>query len=230
MIDNQKSLVCVIDSDDEHRRKLNQVFSSMQFETRLYPNAESFLRVAEQIATGCVVSALRLDGMSGLELQSHLKERRSSLPVILYSERKSTQIIVRAMRLGAVTFFDWPIGEDSLWSAVDEALTESKSREKIERERLDLNDRFSGFSLGEHDVLDSICAGMTNKEIARKLDISIRTVESRRRRILDKSRSQSLPELLLSYQRFVTFGGVSKPSRIRSRRVDVRSDDLHHVR
>ena len=147
---------------------------------------------------------LRLSGMSGLELQSELKERGDLLPVILFAERVSTQLIVRAMRNGAVAFLDMPVNEDEIWLAVREALADNADRLEREENKANLRARFHELTAGELLVLTKVCEGLTNKEIASQIEVSIRTVEARRRRLLKKTSTNSFPELLLTYEKFRT--------------------------
>ena len=104
MIKTELPTVIVIESQEQNRNRLSRSLMSMQFEVREFDSAEAFLRESHRWERGCVVADLRLGGMSGLELQARLKEKASLLPVILVAERVSTQLIVRAMREGAVAF------------------------------------------------------------------------------------------------------------------------------
>lgn len=202
--------VSVIEPKDiTGRAKLVHILSSMDFDVEHYQDGESFLRDADRFSRGCVVTLLRLGGMSGIEVQASLAERGSLLPVILVSEGVSPQIIVRAMRNGAVSFLASPINEDELWMAVREALSENAERLYGVRHRNQLADRFSQLSKGEWDVLNNICKGLTNKEISTTLDVSVRTVETRKKRLLTKTQSNSIPDLAMSYQRYLTAFGRS---------------------
>lgn len=207
MIDRKtdRPKVSVIEPKDiTGRAKLVHILSSMDFDVEHYQDGETFLQDADRFSRGCVVSLLRLGGMSGIEVQASLAERNSLLPVILVSEGVSPQIIVRAMRNGAVSFLASPINEDELWMAVREALSENADRLYGARHRNMLAARFSQLSKGEWDVLLSICKGLSNKEIAISLDVSVRTVETRKKRLLTKTESNSIPDLAMSYQRYLT--------------------------
>lgn len=202
MVNNALPTVYVIESHEQNRNRLSRSLMSMQFEVRDFDGAEAFLRESHRCERGCVVADLRLGGMSGLELQARLKKEGSLLPVVLVAERVSTQLIVRAMREGAVAFLDLPINEDDLWLAVRSAISENADRLVREEKKNNLRTRFGQLSDGELQVLTKVREGLTNKEIASLLDVSIRTVESRRRRILQKTSSGSIPELLLTYEQF----------------------------
>lgn len=196
--------VFVVDSNEENRSRLRRVLTAMQFDVRDFASAETFLARTESAVRGCVVAGLRLGGMSGMELQTHLRQQGNLLPMILFAERVSTQLIVRTMRDGAVAFLDLPINEDELWLAVREGLAENADRVEREEQRANLRSRFGQLTEGELMVLTKVCEGLTNKEIASHLEVSVRTVEARRRRLLRKTCTNSFPELLLTYERFKT--------------------------
>lgn len=196
-------VVYVIEPNDiTGRAKLVHVLTSMDFRVKHFNSGEEFLREADQCTTGCLVTQLRLNGMSGMEVQTRLKEIGSHLPMIFVSERASTQIIVRSIRDGAISFLDSPVNEDQLWLAVREAFAENTKRLELSLERKYLLTRFSQLSPGESEVLSRLCQGCSNKQIASHLDVSVRTVESRKRRLLNKTSSESIPELLISFQQF----------------------------
>lgn len=197
--------VFVIETKDvAGRAKLVHVLSSMEFRVKQFPSGEAFLAEAPHCTSGCLVTQLHLPGMSGMEVHAKLRESRSLLPVILFANRASTQMIVRSMRDGAISFLDAPINEDELWMAVREAFVENTARAEAVRLEGALAQRFSHLSDGESQVLSKICEGFSNKQIATHLDVSVRTVESRKRRLLTKTNSDSVPELLITFQRFRT--------------------------
>lgn len=211
---NTRPTVVVIESQEEDRFRLNQLLTTMEFEVKHFETAEEFLEVRDGFTAGCVLTSLHLRGMSGLELQTRLRECDSPLPVIVVGKRVSTQMIVRVMREGAITFLDLPIIEDAVWLALREAMAENRKRISEKARIVDLNSRFRDLSDGEKLVLKKVCEGLTNKQIASTIDVSVRTVESRRRRLLLKTRSSSLAELLLTYQQFRdSCGGSSAESR-----------------
>lgn len=202
MIDRTLPNAFIVESNELHRRRLAQSVKSARFDVHEFASAEEFIDDSGHQARGCIISGLRLGGMSGLELQTLLNEQGSLLPIILVSEKVSTPLIVKGMRSGALAFLDLPINEDELWLTIREAMAVNTSRIARHASISDLRIRFSDLSEGEKQVLEKVCEGLTNKAIASLLDVSIRTIESRRRRLLVKTRSGSFPELLLSFQQF----------------------------
>ena len=193
MIDRTLPKAFVVESNEANATRLSQFLASMRFDVQCFSTAEEFLSAAGDQDRGCIVTGLRLSGMSGLELQAELNERNSLLPVILVAERVSTQLVVKAMRNGALAFLDLPINEDELWLAIREAMTLNTSRIEKEASERDLRSRFSELSEGEVEVLAKVCEGLTNKEIAALLDVSIRTIESRRRKAVRKNSERIVP-------------------------------------
>ena len=160
--------------------------------------------------------------MSGLELQEYVLYSPRTTPFIFLSAHATTQLVVRAMRNGAVGFLDKPFQEDELWLCLREALTRD-SRARHERSRANrLRARFASLTKQEQNILGFIDAGLTNMEIAARLDISVRTVESRRRQLFQKTGAESLPELIKRHDEFVRLTqestmiprGPSKPTAV----------------
>jgi FixJ family two-component response regulator len=205
--------VYVIDSNTTTRESTSRLLTAMQFSVEEFPTAEEFL-ARPKTDVGCVVSELRLGGISGLELQSHLQREASILPVVFVAERASTPLIVRAMRQGAIAFLDQPANEDDLWLAVREAIAENADRHQCRDRNNRLRARFSKLSEPELAVLQKVREGRTNKEIAAKLDVSIRTVESRRRRILEKTSTSTFPDLIVVYEEYKNVCREKSSSRI----------------
>ena len=194
--------VFVVESNDEHRRKLLDSLTAMQFRVGEFVTAESALESLTNESHGCVLANLRLEGMSGLELHERMSMLGSPLPVVLMSERVGTPIVVRAIRRGVVGFLNVPVDEDALWLELGEAMRKNTAKLDADQKKSNLRARFVDLSPGERDVLNMVCSGLTNKQIAVKLDVSVRTVESRRRRLLEKTHSESIPNLILAYGQY----------------------------
>ena len=201
--------VFVVDSSDEHRNWLAGVLRAMQFEVQPFTSVEDAYPTLATHRRGMVLARLRLPGMSGLDLHERLKRNVSPLAMVLMSERVSTQLVVRAIRQGVVDFLDLPLHEDGLWLSVREALSTNMNRLAECKQKLELRTQFTTLSDSERAVLDKMCVGMTNKEIAKELDVSVRTVESRRRRMLEKTQIRSISELLISFEMYRREFGTS---------------------
>ena len=207
------STIYVIDSNADARQATARLLSAMQFVVEEYATGEEFLAQPNK-ERGCVISELRLAGISGLELQAHLQRHANTLPIVFVAERASTPLVVRAMRQGAVAFLDKPVSEDDLWLAVREAIAENSQRLQLQERNNKLRARFAKLTEPEMQVLQRVREGSTNKEIAAKLDVSIRTVESRRRRILEKTSTTTFPDLIVVYEQFKAACREKGPNRV----------------
>ena len=192
----EEPVVFVVDDDQGARASVCALVRSMGLTAESFSSAEQFLQFYKGGHVGCVVTDVRMLGMSGLELQEQLSEMGSMLPVIVLTAYATTTLAVRAMQGGAVTMLDKPYHEDELWNAIRKALSLDAQR-RVEQARCqELRDRLNTLTDSERVVLDQVVAGKANKVIARRLDVSIRTVENRRRDIYKKMQAESAVELV----------------------------------
>jgi two-component system response regulator FixJ len=188
--------VFVVDDDAQARKSVCALVRSMGINASAYGSAEEFLEKYVHGTSGCLVTDVRMLGMSGLELQEELTRREIALPVIVLTAYARTSLTVRAMQAGAVTLLEKPYEDDDLWEAVREALAnEASTRHKHER-RQGLRTRISCLTSAQRVVLDMIVEGKPNKMIAEVLDISLRTVENRRREVFERMEADSVAELV----------------------------------
>jgi two-component system, LuxR family, response regulator FixJ len=189
-------VVFVVDDDERARKSVCALVSSLGLQTEAFSSAEEFL--AREIPTchGCVVTDIRMIGMSGLELQDRLKERGVRLPVIVLTAYPKTSSTVRAMKAGAVTLLEKPYDEEELWDAIRNALAqEAAGRAEAERHG-DILHRAATLTPAERDVMKLIVQGQPNKVIAKQLNMSIRTIEGRRHEVFAKMGVESVAELV----------------------------------
>lgn len=197
-------------------KQLAESVSAMRIPCRYFETLEEFLVATDAGSRGCVIANLQLFGVGGFDVLLQLSNRRSTLPVIIISQKVSTRMVVRAMREGASTILETPTNDEDLFFAVRDAMRENEERTKKEKQAALLSARFGSLSAGEQQVLDQLCNGLSNKDIAEYLNVHVRTVEARKKRLLEKTGSDSLALLLISYQRFritcretTGFGGIS---------------------
>lgn len=185
----------VIDDDPTAREAVRRLADSVDIVTREYPSVEAFLNEYQGEA-GCVVTDYRLSGMTGLELQEELGRRGYPLPVIIVTSFANTSLTVKAMKGGAVTLLDKPYDDDELWQAIRNAF----ARDRELREQRDSDEqvkrRLDSLTPKERLVLERILAGKANKEMAAELDVSLRTIENRRRSVFQKLGAGSVAELV----------------------------------
>ncbi len=192
------STVFVVDDDAEALASVCALVSSMGLQCRPFESGEAFLSFCDrnpQLA-GCLVTDVRMVGISGIELQEQLRERRVTIPVIVLTAFARTPLTVRAMQNGAITMLDKPYDDDDLWDAIRVGLrrdTEQRAKAiTMSRVQEDLD----SLTPSERQVMDLVVAGLPNKTIASRLDVSVRTVENRRREVFTKMNADSVADLV----------------------------------
>ncbi len=191
-----ESTVYVVDDDPASRRLITSLLEAIFSRVQTFESAGEFLQAYQHDHPGCLVLDVAMPGMSGLELQKTLAERDIQLPIVFLTGHANVQMAVGAMQAGAVNFLEKPFREQELWESVRRAFDLDRQRR---RERIGRNDgeqKVSKLAAGEREVLALILEGMFNKEIAAQLNLSIRTVEDRRARLMRKLEVGSVVELV----------------------------------
>ena len=189
--------VYVVDDDRQARDSVCALVRSMGILALAFASAEELLKYLLPSARGCIVSDVRMDGgMSGDELQAKLNEKQVSIPIILLTGYAKTALTVKVMQAGAVTLLDKPYREDELWDAIRRALTLDALRHNELARRQEIQASYDQLTPQEVEVLRGIVAGKANKQIAKQLDVSLRTIESRRHVIFEKFQVKSVAELV----------------------------------
>jgi len=168
--------------------------------------ASAFLAVAPTVGSGCIITDVRMPGISGIDLLRRLKEMGIRLPVIVITGHGDVPLAVEAMKFGALDFLEKPFDDDVLLASVRSALDRSEASAQLETERAEIRARIALLTNREHEVLDGLVAGHPNKIIAFDLKISPRTVEIYRANVMTKMKAGSLSELV----RMVLVAGVMK--------------------
>lgn len=188
--------VYIVDDDDASREAVEMLLAEMKVDFKSYQSAEQFLDEYDGARPGCLVTDVRMLEMSGLELQVELRRRDISLPVVVVTAYADAPVVVKAMKNGAVTLLEKPCRNHELWDAIREGLANDVENLERERQLKDLQARLDKLTPAEQAVLELILAGLPNKAIAARLDISIRTVEVRRQGIFSKLEANSVAELV----------------------------------
>ncbi len=188
--------VFVVDDDEPMRTSLCALVRSMGIRAEAFCSAEEFLENYVEGRPGCLVTDVRMLGMSGLELQEKLRELDVHLPVIVMTAYATTPLTVRAMQGGALTLLEKPFEENELWDAIRKALAKDAEQRATNERRRELRRRVERLTPVQCEVMDWIVAGKSNKWIAKELDVGIRTVESRRREVFEQMQAESLAELV----------------------------------
>lgn len=189
------STVFVVDDDDAVRDSLAMLLETVGFATEVYGSAAAFLAAWRGDRPGCLILDVRMPGMSGTELQAELLQRGIRLPIIFLTAHGDIRTTVQAMKAGAADFLTKPVNDELLIEQVRAALERDRERQEQDAAKQALRARLAPLSNRELEILSLAVAGHTNKEIARQLRISHRTVEVHRSRILLKTGAQTFLEL-----------------------------------
>ena len=188
--------VFVVDDDSSTRELLSFLMKRNGLAVEVFPDAPSFLGAYRAECPGCLVLDLNMPGMSGLDLQQYLKEQGVLLPVIFLSGRADIPKAVQAVREGAIDFIEKPFD----YKHVVERVRDCIERDRVARAARDVKrvvcERLGQLTQREREVLDLVVAGKMNREIAESLDISIKTVEAHRARLMEKLEVGSVAELV----------------------------------
>jgi two-component system, LuxR family, response regulator FixJ len=188
--------VHVIDDDDAMRDSLCFLLETSGLTARSFTSASSFLEALPTVGEGCVVTDIRMPGMSGLELVRVLRGMRPDLPVVVMTGHGDIPMAVEAMKSGVVDFLEKPFHEDAMIGAVRKALEGGRNPARASADSGPIIARMETLAPRERQVLDGLVAGKPNKVIAFDLDISVRTVEVYRANVMTKMQASSLSELV----------------------------------
>lgn len=195
---DQSPLVYLVDDDDAVRDALALLLRTVGLRSEGHADPQQFLAQLSPQAIGCVVLDIRMPGISGLDVLARLAEA-SDLPVVMLTGHANVDLCRRAFKGGAMEFLQKPVDDDIFLDAVQSAVRGHIAR----RERLAVTqtaaDRLARLSTREHEVLERIVQGMSNKEIAREFDLSPRTVETYRANVFAKLEADSLAQLIRQY-------------------------------
>ena len=193
---SNQPVVYVVDDDHQACKAVLTLVQTMGLPAESYASAEEFLAAYEGHRPACLVTDVRMLGMSGLELQERLNELGITISVVVLTAFASTPTTVRAMRNGALTLMEKPCDDDLLWEAIRTGITADEKNWELEQGRFSIQQRLETLTPKEREVLDYIVAGNANKVIANRLDVSVRTVENHRQKIFQKMKADSLAELV----------------------------------
>ncbi|MET0277969.1 MAG: response regulator FixJ [Pseudorhodoplanes sp.] len=189
-------IVHVIDDDDAVRESVAFLLKSADLEVETYESAAAFLDAVAKGVSGCVITDVRMPGMSGIDLLRQLREQNLPLPVIVVTGHGDVQLAVEAMKAGAIDFLEKPFDDERVLLAVRTALDSRPADATRTPEQVAIAERLASLSQREHQVLDGLVAGRPNKAIAFELGISPRTVEVYRANVMTKMQANSLSELV----------------------------------
>ena len=193
---NSKPTVFVVDDDQAMRNSLKWLIESVGVLVENFASADDFLARYQPSRTGCMVLDVRMPGMSGLELLEQLEQRGINVPVIVITGHGDVPMAVRAMKGGAIDFIEKPFNDEVLLDAIRRALAFSEEQCSQQVENLQIAQRLQHLTPREHEVMEMVTDGKSNKEIANALGVSAKTIEAHRARVMEKMQAGSLAELV----------------------------------
>lgn len=193
-----EAVIHVVDDDRAAREGLGFLLSSLGLTVEQHASAVDLLAKLDSTAIGCILADVRMPGMNGLDLLEELTRRNCPLPVIMITGHGDVPMAVRAMRAGAMDFFEKPVNGMALVGRIQEALAECERRQTSGAERAALAARVASLTPREAEVARAVLAGRQNKQIAADLGISLKTVEIHRHNAMDKLGASSAADFVRS--------------------------------
>ncbi|HVV61357.1 MAG TPA: response regulator FixJ [Pseudolabrys sp.] len=189
-------VIDVVDDDDAARHSLEFLLRTAKFDVRAHRSATDFLKLLPGLEVSCVVTDVRMPGVSGIELLKHLKKQLPAVAVIVITGHGDVPLAVEAMKCGAADFIEKPFDDDRLLTTVRAALSKQARDDEGVAERGAILDKLATLSNRERQVLEGLVNGLPNKSIAYDLAISPRTVEIYRANLMTKMGAKSLSDLV----------------------------------
>jgi len=188
--------VFVVDDDAAMRDSTSILLEEVSLPCAAYDSAGAFLADYHRDLPGCLLLDLHMPGMSGMALIEQLRAHEYLLPVIVISGTGTITTVVQGMKLGVVDFLEKPADPHVLIPKINAAMALDLKRRTDAAGQAALRRRLSHLTLREGELLELVVCGMTNKVIARKLEISIKTVENHRARIMEKTGAHKVADLV----------------------------------
>ena len=192
----KKGNVYVVDDDEAVRDSLQWLLEGKDYRVRCFDSAETFLSRYDPREVACLLVDIRMPGISGLELQDRLIERKSPLPVVFITGHGDVPMAVTTMKKGAMDFIPKPFKEEELLSVVERMLDQAREAFADFQHAANRDALMGKLTARESQVLERIVAGRLNKQIADDLGISIKTVEAHRANIMDKIEARTMADLM----------------------------------
>jgi len=195
-VPDSSPVIYLVDDDAALLDSMRWLLESADMKVRACGSAAEFLETYEKSRPGCVVLDVRMPGMGGIELQEQMRRREISVPVIVTSAFGDVSTTVRAMKLGALDFLEKPFSDDVLLDRIHKALEIDDEQRANLAQRDEMRDRWNTLTAREKDVGELVVAGMSNKVIASRLGVSVKTVEAHRAKVMSKMKASSVAELV----------------------------------
>jgi FixJ family two-component response regulator len=193
---NPKPTIHVVDDDEAMRDSLVWLLDDDRYEVRTYASGEEFLERFQLLPPACVILDIRMPGMSGVEVHERLARQGITTPVVFVTGHGDVPMAVEAIKRGAFDFVEKPFNEARLTGIIERALDVDAKHAGQSAAQSEIAARLAKLSPREREVLDLVVAGKMNKTIADVMNISIKTVEAHRAKVMEKMCARSLAELV----------------------------------
>ena len=189
--------VHIVDDDASFRTAMERRLKHAGYEVATYASAAHLLdHLPSDSVLGCILLDVRIPGLNGLELQKRLSELGSTLPIIFLTAHADIRVTVRAIKAGADDFLTKPVTSDNLLRAIERALARHQTSRDLQNKLDVVRARIGTLTPRERQVFELVIRGKTNKDVARALGRTERTIKAHRQRVMEKMRVQSLAELV----------------------------------
>jgi RNA polymerase sigma factor (sigma-70 family) len=191
-----KPLIHIVDDDDAMRDSLAWLLDHERYQVALHASGEAFLTAFTPRAPACIILDIRMPGLSGVEVHEQLLKREAKTPVVFVTGHGDVPMAVEALKRGAFDFIEKPFNEQKLTAVIERAIESDTEAAGVSAEQKRIASRLGSLSPREREVLDLVVAGKMNKTIADVMNISVKTVEAHRARVMEKMEARSLAELV----------------------------------
>jgi FixJ family two-component response regulator len=198
--------LAILDDDKPFQSALQDLMESEGISALCFDSAEQFLHSKARHEAACLIVDICMPGMSGIELQAHLKAERSRIPIIFLTGGGDISSAVNAMKQGASDFLTKPVAETVLLAAIEHALEEAENAARKNMEETDLRARYHSLTRREREVLPLIVSGLLNKQVGAELGITEYTVQVHRGHIMRKMKADSFATLVRMADRLSPYG------------------------
>jgi len=193
---SHEGTVHIVDDDDAVRKSLQLLFKTINIEAVAYESGDVFLEQFDDAVEGCILLDIRMPGMSGLEVQKQLQDRGNSMPIIFITGHGDVPMAVEAMQFGAFDFIQKPFRDQDLMDRVSQALSQSEQQREASEQKVEVGQHYESLTPREKEVMACVVKGQANKVIAMDRNVSQRTVEIHRARVMEKMQARSLADLV----------------------------------
>ena len=197
----------IVDDDDSFRTAMERRLKLSGYQVATYPSAQQLLdRLPDENEAGCILLDVRIPGMSGPELQGRLNELGSTLPIVFLTGHADTPTTVRTIKAGAEDFLTKPVESEQLIGAIERALARQASRRGEWHRLEEMRGLVAALTPRERQVFGLVVRGRLNKQIAHELGATERTIKAHRHQVMEKTKVQSLAELVSIAERLGLLG------------------------